>query len=89
MPDLTPSPDHETSSKERYKEFQKELEQATDSEAIKTLAARVDVQLKLEDFLTKSRVAGHPKMAVWGPIFVPAIVSVIVATLALFVHKLW
>lgn len=89
MPNLTPSLDHETSSKQRYQKFQKDLEQATDSEVIKTLAAKVDVQLKLEDFLTKSRVAGHPKMAVWGPIFVPAVVSVIVAVLAFAVHKFW
>ena len=73
---------HETASKQRYDDFQIELKKTTDGEALKILKDKVEIQLKLEEFLVKSRQGGHPKMTVWGPLIVPAVVSLIVAILA-------
>jgi hypothetical protein len=83
-PDLTLFDNHETGSKERYCKFQKRLNEITnDDKALKILADKVDIQLKLEDFLVKSRQANHPKAYLWGlpaaAFIVPAVIAALVS----------
>jgi hypothetical protein len=82
--------DHERDSKRRHKEMQDklgELVAASDEAGIRLLSARLDAQLKLEDFLIRFREANHAKLKVWSPIFVSGAVSLIVTLLTLFLGK--
>jgi hypothetical protein len=87
QPDWSLFEDHEGGSKTRYTEMQRKLAESADDEgALRLLAARLDVQLKLEDFLIKFREAEHRWLRVWGPILTSAIVSIVVVVLAYFLH---
>jgi hypothetical protein len=77
---------HEPDSITRYCDMQERLNTAVAAaksskpdEALHLLADQVEVQLKLEDFILRSREANHPWTRVWGPIFAPAAVSFLVA----------
>ena len=80
---------HENDSVARYNEMQERLTKTTDETGLKVLSAQVDIQLKLEDFLIKFREADHAKIEVWVPIFLPPAVSILVAILAIVVHRNW
>lgn len=58
---------HEQESKKRYKDFQASVDQSPPlkKEDLECLNARIDAQMKLEEFLVKSREAGHPKATAW------------------------
>jgi hypothetical protein len=61
---------HEGASKKRMECFQKELNSTGgDDTALKRINARLDAQMKIEDFIVKSREANHPKLKAWGPIY--------------------
>jgi|GEM_PF-6901883 len=85
--DLTILKNREELNKARYCDLQQALDNAVnDDAALRILAAKVDIQLKLEDFLIKSREADHAKLYVFGPIFassavIAAIVSLIIGWL--------
>jgi hypothetical protein len=90
---------HESDSITRYCEMQQRLNtfvaaaksSKPDEAGLHLLADQIEVQLKLEDFILRSREANHPWTKVWGPIFAPAAVSFLVALIttlaALFFHK--
>lgn len=90
---------HEPDSLTRYCEMQERLNACVaaaksskpDEVGLHLLADQVDVQLKLEDFLLRSREANHAWTRVWGPIFAPAAVSFLVALIttitALLLHS--
>ena len=88
--------EHEEKSKYRYSAMQDSLTkyaEARDEVGLRVLAAQLDAQLKLEDYLIRSQEAEHAKVKVWGPMYgavVPAVVSLIVAlvTSLLAHHKL-
>lgn len=89
--DMTLFDNHEAKSKERYCNFQQVLDKITnDDTALKILADKVDIQLKLEDYLIKAREAGHAKFFVWSPLFVgifSAAISAIVSFAVAWLHK--
>jgi hypothetical protein len=67
---------HEDSSKTRYEEMQKNITQYakdTSETRLKLLSARLDAQLKIEDYLIKFRQAGHAKDVLWTPIFISGV----------------
>jgi hypothetical protein len=82
---------HEDDSLIRYCKMQEKLDECVDAAqsskpdeaCLHLLAGQVDVQLKLEDFLLRSREANHAKIKAWGPIAVPAAVSFIVALMTM------
>ena len=84
---------HENASKERYHQFQQKLDQITiDAAALNILTERigalkdsVDIQLKLEDFLIKSREAGHAKWYAWTPLFTGIVCALTSAAISLIV----
>ena len=64
---------HEDSSKTRYEEMQKLITQYakdTCETRLKLLSARLDAQLKMEDYLIKFRQADHAKDILWTPIWI-------------------
>lgn len=90
MPDIALSQNHEAMSKERYCLFQEELDKATnDDAALKILAAKVDIQLKLEDYLIKAPEAEHPKASAWRSLIIPIVTLVVSAIISyvVAVHK--
>ncbi len=82
---------HERGSKERIGRFQNELnKKREDSNALKLINSRLDAQLKIEDFILKSREANHPKYKAWGPIVVSGagfVISVAIAYASWFSLK--
>jgi hypothetical protein len=52
-----------------------------DEAGIRLLAARLDAQLKLEDFRIKFRESEHPKLKVWGTMAMSGVVAFITALL--------
>jgi hypothetical protein len=64
---------HEELSKDRYEAMQammtKYADDTTDAH-FKLLTARLDAQLKLEEYLIKYREANHAKSYIWIPIYV-------------------
>ena len=83
--------DHENRSKKRYCLWQDSLDKyfvdATNDDELKKLAAKLDVQFKLEDFLLRFREAEHAKLKVWGTVFTAGLVSLVVALLNNLFHK--
>src|SRR3954466_9506276 len=76
--------DHERGSKILHEEMQQRLSKYAavgDESGLRVLNSTLDAQLKLEEFLIKSREADHPKMAVWAPIVLTTIVSSVVSIL--------
>jgi hypothetical protein len=77
---------HEDSSKTRYEEMQKSITQYakdTSDTRLKLLSARLDVQLKIEDYLIKFRQADHAKDLLWTPIYI-SIASLLLSILSFF-----
>lgn len=76
---------HEERSKNRYCDAQDRLDKyfvnVTDDDSLKKLTAKLDAQLKLEDYLLRFREADHASVKVWGTVFTAGIVSLIVAFL--------
>jgi len=61
--------DHETASGNRTIRFQEALANIpSEQAALTTLNDELDAQLKIEDFIVKSREANHPKFKAWGSI---------------------
>ena len=80
--------EHESNSITRYNEMQDKLNKhaaAGDEAGLRLMAAQLDAQLKLEDFLVRFREADHAKIKVWGTIFVSSIVSIILAIITTLV----
>ena len=64
---------HEDSSKARYEQMQKLLIQYagdTNDSRFKLLTARIETQMKLEDYLIKFRESDHAKVGFWTPIYI-------------------
>jgi hypothetical protein len=78
---------HEDLSKDRYRDAQLRLDNyfvnVNDQHSLKTFAAKLDTQLKLEDFLIKFREADHAKWQVWGTIYAGAVGALIGVLLTL------
>ena len=88
--DTTTPVSHEKASKDRYNAMQARLDNHDNPvyEAdIKLLVTELDTQLKLEDFLLKSRQADHAKMTVWGPMLVSCL-SVLLSIMAVIISLL-
>lgn len=82
--------DHEPLSKARYNEMQGKLDTYVtegNEGGMRLLAARLDAQLKLEDFLIRFREAEHAWVKVWATIFISAAVSLTVSVLAALVTR--
>ena len=90
-PTATNYSQHEEESKDRYNALQDSLTkyaEARDEAGLRFLNAHLDAQLKLEDYLIKSREAEHANVMVFGPIYVAALsagVSLAVALLTTLV----
>lgn len=85
------APDHEADSIRRHQAMQKELDTAAaeqDEARIRLLSARLEAQLKLEDFVIRFREAEHAKLKAWSPIFLPAAVALVLGILGLL-QVLW
>jgi hypothetical protein len=84
---------HENDSKSRYIQMQKELNTYVEKrnvDSLRFLAAELDAQLKLEDFLIRFRQVDSVKFTLSGPLItgiLTAIVSVTTTLLTLFYAK--
>ena len=68
--------EHETQSKVRVTTFQGELNEKGLNEAdLKELSARLDAQIKIEDYMVKWREANHAWLKLWGPLFISLAVA--------------
>ena len=74
---------HEADSKVRALKFQEQLSNIPmNDDPMKWINSMLDAQLKIEDFIVKSREANHPKVKAWGQISVSAAaISISVASL--------
>ena len=64
---------HEDSSKTNYEEMQKNINEYakdTSGRRLNLLSARLDAQLKIEDYLIKFRQADHAKDFLWTSIYI-------------------
>jgi hypothetical protein len=81
---------HEDSSKGRYEEMQKDLDyyvQIRNTDSLRFLSARLDAQLKVEDFLIKFRQVDSIKFTLSSPLIsgiLTALVSIATTLLTLF-----
>lgn len=67
---------HERESKMRVAEFQSELDaKGANGDDLKQINARLDAQLKIEDFMVKWREANHAWLKLWGPLFISVVLS--------------
>ncbi len=84
---------HEDRSKAFYQTVQKKLEDYSekgDTNGLQFLTAQLDAQLKLEEFLIRSREAGHVKFTLFGSVWSTlstAAVSVVTTLITLFVRR--
>jgi hypothetical protein len=84
---------HENRSKAFYEAIQKNLEDCRkkgDTNDLQFLSAQLDVQLKLEEFLIRSREADHVKFTLFGSALstlATAAVSVVTTLITLFVRR--
>jgi|SRR5712692_9827171 len=76
---------HEEKSKRTIVAFQKTLDSLaeSDSPALSTLRDRLDIQLKIEELIVKSREAEHPKWKIYSPI-VASIIAIVISVVGLF-----
>ena len=81
--------DHETGSKARSIRMQADLNACTTLDQVEFLSAKLDAQLKLEDYIVKFRQANHAWFAVWTPLYLTAIVSIVVALITVVAPHLW
>jgi hypothetical protein len=66
---------HERESQDRVKCFQSKLTEKTTDDELKLINARLDAQLKIEDFMVKWREANHAWAKVWAPTFISVVVA--------------
>jgi hypothetical protein len=83
--------DHERMSKERICNMQRNLDEFVkkhDPNDLGLLSLILDAQLKLEDYRIRFRESQHAKIKVWGPLILPAIVSIVVSLIVAWVTYL-
>ena len=84
---------HEEQSKAFYETIQKKLTDCAekgDTNGLQFLTAQLDAQLKVEEYLIRSREAGHPKFALFGSVLstaLTAFVSVVTTLITLYVRR--
>jgi hypothetical protein len=82
---------HEDSSKNRYNEMQRSLDSCAsikDTNRIRLISARLDAQIKLEDFLIKFREVDQIKMNLFlGTGILTSIVSVMTTLITLYISR--
>jgi len=67
---------HECASKKRVEVFQSELDaKGANDNDLKQINARLDAQLKIEDFMVKWREANHAWLKLWGPLFISVVLA--------------
>lgn len=67
---------HETQSEERQEALQTELNNfGADESELKRINAKLDAQLKVEDFRIRWREANHAWSKVWAPTFISVVVA--------------
>jgi hypothetical protein len=68
--------------------FQKSLDSVPDSdkEALDKLQRRLELQVKIEEYIVKWREAEHPKWKVYGPV-VLSVIAIVISVVSLFVKK--
>ena len=84
---------HEKRSEAFYQDIQKQLKdfaEKKDTNGLQFLTAHLDAQLKVEEFLIRSREAGHPKFALFGSILstaLTAFISVVTTLITMHVRR--
>jgi N-acetylglucosamine kinase-like BadF-type ATPase len=81
---------HETLSKRHYEEIQRQLDSCAergDIDGLRLLSARLDAQMKLEEYLVKFREAEHAKFDLYWKFILTSAGSILATLLGVFVKQ--